>query len=474
MTDTSAAGASLRRDLGTLEAYATLIGILIGAGIFRVTSAATAATGPSVILGHLVLAPAVLASSVAYLVFLSTPLGLEPGGEVLHIARTFGSPRLTFLCGWLKLISYLSAAAYLADALAVNLLELCLPHGQPSSALQRAVALGALCLFFAIHVSGVRWFGRLQVAMCTVLALALVVLIVPGLFALRGANYRPFFTGGLSGFGAALPPLFFAYAGFESLAQTAGEVRDSRTRLPRVFVRGILLTTLVFVAMTVVAFGVLPAERLGASEVPMSEAAATYLPFGATAVVTLGAVMAIATSLNATLMVPARLALSMAREGWLPRLFGRVHVGLGTPVPGLLASLAVAGALLVSGRIGLALGIAVVALVLLYALHSLALLCLPRRNPGLHAEAGTRLPRSLQLWAGWVSLLTMGGIVSLQFGQDLARIRATSWSARLASLDLTSLELLVLWALFGLAVYSGTRRHSDGSEAGARAARVEP
>ena len=35
----------LRRDLGTLESYAALIGILIGAGIFQVTSRAWALTG---------------------------------------------------------------------------------------------------------------------------------------------------------------------------------------------------------------------------------------------------------------------------------------------------------------------------------------------------------------------------------------------------------------------------------------------
>ena len=70
---------SLRRDLGTIESYATLLGMLIGAGIFKVTSDAWALTGPSVILGYLVLAPAILATSVAYSVFLSTPLGREPG-----------------------------------------------------------------------------------------------------------------------------------------------------------------------------------------------------------------------------------------------------------------------------------------------------------------------------------------------------------------------------------------------------------
>ena len=466
MADKSAAGATLRRDLGTLESYAALIGILIGAGIFKVTSEATAATGPSVILGHLLLAPAVLASSVAYLVFLSTPLGLEPGGEVLHIARTFESPRLSFLCGWLKLVSYMSAAAYLSDALAVYLLELLPSRGGHSSALQLCVALAALLFFTAIHVWGVRWFGRLQVAMCVVLGISLVILIVPGLFALHLENYRPFFTGGLAGFGAALPPLFFSYAGFESLAQAAGEVAESRARLPRVFVRGILVTSLVFLAMTVVAFGVLPAERLGASDVPMSEAAARYLPVGATAVVTLGAVMAIATSLNATLMVPARLALSLARDGLMPPVFARVHARLGTPVLGLVASCAVSALLLVSGRLGLALGIAVVALVALYALHSAALLLLPRRNPRLQAEATTRIPRSLQVFAGWCSILTMGGLVCLQLGRDSRRMLASSFQERWSTLDLTSLELLVIWALIGWAVHTSARR---GSAAGSRA-----
>src|SRR5437763_12188964 len=76
--DEKGAGASavfvgrLRRDLGTLESYAALLGILIGAGIFKVTSDAGALTGPSVILGYALLTPVVLATSVAYSAFLST------------------------------------------------------------------------------------------------------------------------------------------------------------------------------------------------------------------------------------------------------------------------------------------------------------------------------------------------------------------------------------------------------------------
>ncbi len=455
-------GPGLRRDLGTLESYAILIGILVGAGIFRVTSDATAATGPSVILAHLVLAPIVLASSVAYLVFLSTPLGLLPGGEILHIENTLASRRLTFLAAWLKLISYLGAGAYLADALAVNLLELFAPGWKHGAAAARLLALGTLVLFFAVHVVGVRWVGRLQLAMCLILAVSLAILIIPGLFAIEPANYRPFFTHGAAGFGSALPPLFFAYAGFEALSQAAGEVRDSRTRLPRVFVFGILVTTAIFVAMSVVAFGVLPASELGASGVPMSRAAATYLPFGATALVTLGAVMAVATSLNATMLVPARLAWLMACEGHMPAAFARLHATARTPVFGLSVSFVIMAALLLSGRMGLALGISVVALMLLYALHSVALILLPRRNPALYDQVTIRIPRWLQLAAAWISVLALGILVVLNFEGDLRHMLVTSFVGRLQEFDLTSLELLLAWVALGLLLFrwSGQRQNT--------------
>ena len=96
----------LRRDLGALESYAVLIGILIGAGIFKVTGLAWELTGPSVIFGYLVLAPIVMATSVAYSVYLSTPLGRSPGGEYTHISRTFGGYGLSFVGVWHKIIAY--------------------------------------------------------------------------------------------------------------------------------------------------------------------------------------------------------------------------------------------------------------------------------------------------------------------------------------------------------------------------------
>src|SRR5437016_1983298 len=208
----------LRRDLGTIESYAALIGILIGAGIFKVTSDAWSLTGPSVVLGYAVLMPAILATSIPYAAYISTPLGREPGGEYLHISRTLGGFGIAYVGSWLKIIAYVGAGAYLASALADYIIEL---SGRRISGefYHQLLAIGSLIFFYLVHVIGVRWFGRIQVAMCVLLGLAILVLVIPGLFAIHTANYSPFFTHGSSGLAASFAPLFFSYAGFESLAQ---------------------------------------------------------------------------------------------------------------------------------------------------------------------------------------------------------------------------------------------------------------
>ncbi len=453
----------LRRDLGTLESYAALLGILIGAGIFTVTSRAWALTGPSVILGYVVLFPVIWATSVPYAAFLSTPLGREPGGEYTHLSRTLGGSRLAFVGAWLKIISYLGAEAFLANSLADYLLVFA-GSQLHADTWRLPLALLSLAFFYLVHVLGVRWFGRLQVMMCALLGLSLIVLIVPGLFAIQPANYQPFVTHGLSGFLASLAPLFFSYAGFESLAQTAGEVQDSTKRLPLVFLKGIGITAIIFVLMSVVAFGVLPGAQLGASTAPMAEVAAVYLPVGAASFVTFGAIMALTTSMNSTMLVPSRLAIILARDRLAPAWLGAIHPRTGTPIRGLTLTVAVAALLLLSQQLSLALNLAVFALVTLYFLHSLTYLLLPRRNPALWQQITVQLPLSLQRAAAWLSLLAMGVMLGVLVVQDVATLRAQSFVQRLAGHSLTSVELMLVWGAIGFVLYAFSRRGGSADD----------
>lgn len=451
----------LRRDLGTVESYAALIGVLIGAGIFKVTSEAGAVTGPGVILSYIVLMPAILATSVPYAAFISTPLGREPGGEYLHISRTLSGFGIAFVGSWLKIIAYVGAGAYLAGALADYLIEL-LGDRFNTAFYHQALAIGSLLFFYLIHVVGVRWFGRIQVAMCVLLGLAIIVLVVPGLFSIHRANFSPFFTHGGRGFALSLIPLFFSYAGFESLAQTAGETKDSTRRLPLVFLKGISVTALIFVLISVVAFGVLPLSQLQASGTPMTQVASQYLPWRAASFVTLGAIMALTTSLNPTLIVPSRLALIFVEDGLAPRWLGAVSRRTATPVRALTLTLVACLVLLVSRQLSLALNIAVFALILLYFMHSVVFLMLPRWNPKLNREISIGLPVWLQRAAAWLSVLSMGGLIVVQLGRDSQTLRTTSLGERIVGHSLTSLELAIVWGLIGAGLYAYARLPKKG------------
>jgi amino acid transporter len=446
----------LRRDLGTLESYAALIGILIGAGIFQVTSQAWALTGPSVILGYLLLTPAILATSIPYAAYLSTPLGREPGGEYLHISRTLNGFRLAYVGAWLKIISYIGAGAYLANAMAGYLIALS-GNRIDAQRFRLPLALAALVVFYLIHVIGIRWFGRFQVLMSALKCLALLVLIVPGLFVLKSSNYVPFFTHGPGGFGASLLPLFFAYAGFESIAQTAGEVKDSTHRLPRILLKGITITALFYVFTSIVTFGVLPGGRLQASSAPMAEVASIYLPSSAAIFVTIGAVAAIMTALNGTIFVPSRLAIMFVEDGLAPRWLGFINSATATPIRGLTLTMIGCAILLISGQLALALNVAVFALVVLYFIHSLVFLFLPRLNPRLAREVEINLPHPVQQVAAVVSVLAMGLLIVIQLRQDLTVLTTQTLAQRIESGSLTSIELIFVWGIVGAGLYQLAR-----------------
>ena len=438
----------LRRELGVVESYAALIGILVGAGIFEVTGKVAKLTGPSAILGYLAFAPIILATSLPYALFGATSLGRRPGGEIAHIGAVL-SPALGFVGAWLRIVSYVGALAYLANAFAKYAFKL-LPVGDASWLLRNAVATGSLALFWLIHVCGVRWFGRIQVVLCAVLGLSLCVFVIPGLFHIDVENYQPFF-GGEGRFFESLVPLFFAFAGFEALAQTAGEVRESRAHLPRVFLRGVAATTAIFLLMSIVAFGVLPATDL--ADAPIAEAAAVYLPDGFAAFVALGGVLAVATSVNATMMVPSRLLVSLADDGHVPRVLGSVNERTGTPVIGLTLTLAAAAGLLLAGQVGLALNIAVFALFILYGLHGIAALWMPRRAPRLWAEVPDGVSRRVMVPVVAMSVAAMIALVVLQIWRDLEDMGTGGFRERWGADKITTVELLAAWAAVGAVLW---------------------
>ncbi|MFL6214009.1 MAG: APC family permease [Blastocatellia bacterium] len=464
--------AELKRDLSKLESYATIIGMLIGSGIFVVTGRLGAVAGPSVPLAYLVLAPVILATAVAYSVYLSTPLGLRPGDAYLHISRTLQNYYIGYMALWLKWLAYIGALVILATSLGQYLkffyptmddwFAAWLPFGQQLKATyaggpslgEAAVATATILFFFIFNLLGVKFYGWLQTAMFILLLIAVVILIVPGLFAIEWKNFTPLFPFGFwatttaegdKGFLAALPPLFFSYAGFESLAQTAGETREARRLLPAVFINGILISMLIFFLMSLVAFGTVPYQELARSDYAMADAAHRFLPKWGGAVVALGAMMAFTTSINGSVFVPARILYVFGEDRMAPRWFARVGERSGTPWASLVISTTIALALLWTKQLSSVLNISLVAIFLLYALHSASMAALPFVRPKLYKTALVRLRPVWLVIFGATSVLAMGYLTFMVIARDISERRRAGGAA--------IWQLLLLWSAVGTALY---------------------
>ena len=462
----------LKRDLTTLESYATIVGVLIGSGIFVVTGRLGAIAGPSVPLAYLVLAPVILTTAVAYSVYLSTPLGVRPGDAYLHISRTLQQYYIGYLALWLKWLAYIGALVVLATSLGQYLkffypnmddwFAAWLPFGERLRAAyasgpslgEAVIATATMLFFFVFNLLGVKFYGWLQTAMFILLMIAVVILVVPGLFAIDWKNFSPLFPYGFwstataegdRGFLAALPPLFFSYAGFESLAQTAGETREARRALPVVFINGILISMLIFFLMSLVAFGVVPYQELARSDYAMADAAHRFLPKWGGVVVALGAIMAFTTSINGSLFVPARILYVFGEDRMAPRWFARVGDRFRTPWVSLVINTGVALVLLWTKQLGYVLNISLVAIFLLYGLHSASLAVLPFVRPKLYETARVKLRPALLVTFGVISVASMAYLTFMVISRDIIERRRAGGVA--------IWQLLLLWSGVGTALY---------------------
>jgi amino acid transporter len=143
------------------------------------------------------------------------------------------------------------------------------PATARTAPIRTAMAVASLVLFFFVHAAGVRWFGRRpgrRWSPC--LGLSVAVLVLPA-----SSRSTPRTTGVLHArrrrfrgrAAAAVLPLRRLRI---ARPERRGEVKDSRRRLPGIFLRGLLATAVVYVLMSAVAFGALPGERLQSVPLP--------------------------------------------------------------------------------------------------------------------------------------------------------------------------------------------------------------
>jgi AAT family amino acid transporter len=314
-------------------------------------------------------------------------------------------------------------------------------------------ALGFMLVFTVINLLGVKNFGAFEFWFSLIKIVAILAFIAIGTALLAGwlphapspgwANFSAhggFAPNGLTGVGAALLVVIFAFGGTEIVAVAAAETADPGRSIARA-VRTVAWRIAVFYLGSIsVIIAVVPWNSPALKSPFAAVLELANIPGAATAI-TLIAVIALLSALNANLYGASRMVFSLARRQEAPALLGRTSPAQ-VPVAAVLASVAFGFAatvmeLLYPERVlPVLLNIVGCTCLLVWTLALLSQWVLRRRAD----RAGTPLPFKMAgfPWLTGLALLMLAGIFALLLAGEATRVQFLSMTALAALIAATS------------------------------------
>src|SRR5450759_2484242 len=329
-----AAALQRRLSLPLLVLYG--IGITIGAGIYVLIGAVAGHAG-TYAPWSFVLAAVVMAFTVGCYAELTTRFPVS-AGEAAYVRAAFRARAASTLTGLLTIVIGIVSSAAVALGAAGYIAQF---TDWPPSAV---VAL-LLAVLGAVAAWGILESVLLASLFTLIEAGGLLVIIVAGFQAqvplASALAVPPLDIATLSGIGYASLLAFFAFIGFEDLANVVEEAKVPQRDIPRAMVLTLIISTVLYVAVAAV-----PVAELAASPAPLSLVFRT-LAGVSPATISVIAIVATLNTILAQMTMAARVVYGMAKQGDLPGFAGRVHPKTATPL--------IATALIVAATLALAL-----------------------------------------------------------------------------------------------------------------------
>jgi len=198
---------------------------------------------------------------------------------------------------------------------------------------------------------------------------------------------------GLSGVlgGAAL--IFFAYIGFEDIANIGEETKNPRKVLPKALMAAVVITTVLYVLVGLSVVSLVDWRDLSKSQAPLAFAVSSVIGGQAFWIMAVVAMIATANTVLVSLLVASRMIYGMACDGVLPKYFSDVHPRRLTPHKAIIAAMLVSMAFVLLGQLDLVAGITDFGTLLLFMFVNAAAILLRYRMP--HARRAYKTPLNI-------------------------------------------------------------------------------
>ncbi len=389
-----------------------VVGITVGAGIFRTPGAVAAQLGRP----GLTLLAWLLGGVIAFLgsmIFAELATRYpRAGGKYVYARDAFG-PRAGFVVGWVEGIGTYTAAIAAIGVVCGEYLGRLI--GAPDS-WAGGLGVALIGLFTLINLTGVASGRWVQNVSTTAKVAALGVVIVAALAKGDGAGWHhslpaaPQGTALIAAIAVAFQAVIWTYYGYLDAGKIAEEVVRPEKSLPRIFLGGIAAVTVLYILLNVAYVQVLPFDRIAASNLVAADVMAALFGGGAGTVFAGLALLVVLASLNGNIFVTPRVIFGLARDGLAPRALARVNRG-GTPWAAMTFVGVAAMALAVKGSFNALLALSITLILVVDSIAVLSLLVVRRRTP----DAPFRVPLYPLLPLGFVAVyatLFVGTVVA--------------------------------------------------------------
>jgi APA family basic amino acid/polyamine antiporter len=392
----------LKRALGLFEASVYGIGIILGAGIYVLIGEAASIAGNSLWMAFIFTALIASFTGLSYAELSS--MFPKSAAEYVYMKKAFRNKYFPFVLSSLIIFTEVFAGATVALGFGGYLQNFLAEFVEIP-----VILLAMLLVFFLslLNFYGIKESARFNVIFTIVEILGLVFIIYLGLGYIGSIDYLEM-PQGFGGIFSAAALIFFAYLGFEEMANIAEETKNARKNIPRAIIISLIVTTVLYVLVAISAVSILPWQVLGESAAPLADVAGAAMP-GSSSLLSFIALFATLNTVLIILVVTSRMLYGMTKDTHLFRSLSLVHKKRRTPWLAVIVTMFLVMALTLIGNIKTVAFVADMGAFTIFLVVNVSLIWLRYKKPDL--ERPFRVPFNI----GWFPILPAMGVLTCIF-----------------------------------------------------------
>lgn len=376
----------LERDINLFEAVIYGIGIILGAGIYALIGRVIGVAGYTTWISFLIAAGIASLTGLSYAELASTYP--KSAAEYTYVSKAFPNQKgFSFIVGWVLIFSGLFTIATVALGFAGYFIGLL-------GGSLIIVAIVLIAILSVVNFIGIEESTKVNIIFTFIEAGGIILIIVLGFMNFGSVNYFEFPTTGVSNIAmvllSAAALIFFAYIGFEDIANMAEETEEPKKTISRALLISILVTTILYILMALAVVSVIQSlpgitnfADFAALPNPLTVIAGTFLGPGGALAMAVIALFATANTVLIILIVTSRMIYGMSAGGALPKVFSKVHAKTKTPWVAIIFTMLIAMGFIFFGDIEIVARVTVFSVFLIFFLINIILIVLRKTRPDI-------------------------------------------------------------------------------------------